>query len=66
LVTLGKSWELIAPRLLITSDRHLSSADVASTLRVPRDLWDQWVCRGRRRLHQHLTKDFAEIFAIWA
>jgi hypothetical protein len=66
IVTLGKSWELLTPRLLATSDRRLSSGDVSTALRVPRDLWDQWVSRGRRRLHQHLARDFADTFAIWA
>jgi hypothetical protein len=48
LVSMGKSWELLRPRLLAAADRRLSSDDVAGTLRVPRDLWDQWVSRGRR------------------
>jgi hypothetical protein len=65
-LTLGKSWELLRPRLLAAADRQLSSSDVAGTLRVPRDLWDQWVSRGRRRLRQHLGAVYAEVFALWA
>jgi hypothetical protein len=66
LVTLGKTWELIRPRLLAAADRRLSSDDAAGTLRVPRDLWDQWISRGRRRLRQHLGTEYAEVFALWA
>lgn len=66
LVTLGETWELLRPRLLAAADRQLSSSDVASTLRVPRDLWDQWVSRGRRRLRQHLGAGYVEVFTLWA
>lgn len=66
LVSLGQCWESLRPRLLATPDRRLSAADVAGTLRVPRDLWDQWVSRGRRYLRQHLGTQHAEIFALWA
>jgi hypothetical protein len=65
LVTLGKTWELLSPRLL-AADRQLSSSDVAGALRVPRDLWNQWVSRGRRHLRQHLGTGYAEVFALWA
>jgi hypothetical protein len=64
-VSLGKSWEMLRPRLLAASDRRLSAADIAVTLRVPRDLWDQWVSRGRRRLRQHLGTEYTEVFALW-
>ena len=64
-VSLGKSWELLRPRLLAAPDRRLSSDDVAGILCVPRDLWDQWVSRGRRRLRQHLRTGYAEVFALW-
>jgi hypothetical protein len=66
LVTLGGTWEALRPRLLAAADRRLSSDDVAGTLRVPRDLWDQWVSRGRRRLRQHLGVGYGEVFALWA
>ncbi|MHB1557726.1 MAG: hypothetical protein ACYC61_09620 [Isosphaeraceae bacterium] len=65
LVSLGQSWELLRPRLLDAPDRRLSAADVAGTLRVPRDLWDQWVSRGRRRLRQQLGTQYPETFALW-
>jgi hypothetical protein len=65
LVTLGGTWEVLRPRLLAAADRRLSSEDVAGTLRVPRDLWDQWVSRGRRHLRQHLGAGYAEVFALW-
>lgn len=64
-VSLGKSWELLRPRLLAASDRRLSSADVAGVLRVPRDLWDQWVSRGRHRLRRLLGIGYTEVFALW-
>jgi hypothetical protein len=63
-LTLGKIWEALRPRL--AADRQLCSSDVAGALRVPRDLWDQWVSRGRRRLRQHLGTGYAEVFALWA
>jgi hypothetical protein len=66
LLTLGKTWELLRPRLLAATDRHLTSSNVASTLRVPRDLWDQWVSRGRRHLRHHLGTAYAEVFALWS
>jgi hypothetical protein len=65
LLTLGKAWALLRPRLLATTDRRLSSDDVAGTLRVPRDLWDQWISRGRRRLRQQLGTGYEEAFALW-
>jgi hypothetical protein len=64
--TLGKTWEMLRPRLLTVPDRRLSSSDVASALHVPRDLWDQWVSRGRRRLRQQLGGEYAQVFALWA
>ena len=66
LLSLGKSWEVLRPRLLAAPDRWLSSGDVAAALRVPRDLWDQWVSRGRRHLRQHLRTRYGEVFALWA
>ena len=66
LVSLGKTWELLRPQLLAAADRRLTSAEVAGALRVPRDLWDQWVSRGRRRLLQYLGTGYAEVFALWA
>jgi hypothetical protein len=65
-VPLGKAWELLRRQLLAVADRRLSSAEVAGTLRVPRDLWDQWVSRGRRRVRQQLGSEYARVFAIWA
>jgi hypothetical protein len=65
-VSLGNAWELLRPQLLAAADRRLSSADVAGTLRVPRDLWDQWVSRGRRRLREQPGTEYREVFAIWA
>ena len=64
-VTLGKGWESLTPRLLAVANRQLSSSDVAGSLRVPRDLWDQWVSRGRRRLRQHLEDEYTKVFALW-
>jgi hypothetical protein len=64
-VSLGESWDLLKPRLLAAPGRRLSSDDVASIFCVPRDLWDQWVSRGRRRLRQHLGTAYAEAFALW-
>jgi hypothetical protein len=65
LLTLSKTWALLRPRLLATTDRRLSSDDVAGTLRVTRDLWDQWISRGRRRLRQHLGSGYDEAFSLW-
>jgi hypothetical protein len=64
-LTLATTWALLRPRLLATTDRRLSSDDVAGTLRVPRDLWDQWISRGRRRLRQQLGTRYDEAFALW-
>jgi hypothetical protein len=63
--TLGETWAILRPRLLATTDQRLSSDDVAGTLRVPRDLWDQWISRGRRRLRQSLGTGYDEAFALW-
>jgi len=65
-LTLGKTWESLRPQLLAAGDRQLSSSNVAGVLLVPRDLWDQWVSRGRRHLRQHLGTRYAEVFALWA
>jgi hypothetical protein len=65
-LTLGRAWEELRARLLAAAGRRLSSGEVAGVLRVPRDLWDQWTSRGRRRLRQHLGEAFAEVFALWA
>jgi hypothetical protein len=65
LVSLGKSWDLLRPRILAVTDRRLSSDDVAGTLHVPRDSWDQWISRGRRRLRQHVGTGYDEEFALW-
>lgn len=65
-VSLGSFWESVRPRLIAAPDRRLSSADMAAMLRVPRDLWDQWVSRGRRRLRQHFAIEYSELFALWA
>lgn len=64
-LSLGKSWDHLKPQLLAATDRRLSADDVAGTLRVPRDLWDQWISRGRRRLRQHLGPEYPEAFALW-
>ena len=65
LLTLKKAWEAFGPRLLAATDRRLSSNDVSGVLRIPRDLWDQWVSRGRRRLQQQLGSEYPEVFALW-
>ena len=65
-LTLATAWEELKPRLLAAADRRLSSSDVAGVLRIPRDLWDQWVSRGRRLLRQELGSAYAEMFAFWA
>jgi len=65
LLSLSKSWELLRPRLLAVTDQRLSSDDVAGTLHVPRDSWDQWISRGRRRLRQHVGAGYDEEFALW-
>jgi DNA-directed RNA polymerase specialized sigma24 family protein len=64
-LTLGSAWEGLRPRLLAAVERRLSSRDVAGVLRVPRDLWDQWISRGRRHLRQQLGGEYAEVFALW-
>jgi hypothetical protein len=65
-LTLGGAWDKLRPPLLAAIDRRLSSGDVARALSVPRDLWDQWVSRGRRRLRGSLGREYADAFALWA
>jgi hypothetical protein len=65
LLTLASAWEALRPLLLAARDRRLSSIDVAAVLRVPRDLWDQWISRGRRRLRQEMRDEYDEVFALW-
>jgi hypothetical protein len=65
-LTLDGAWGKLRPRLLATVDRRLLSSHVALALNVPRDLWDQWLSRGRRRLRESLGGEYAEAFALWA
>lgn len=63
--SLGKAWDLLKPRLVATADRRLSADEVAGVLHVPRDLWDQWISRARRRLRQHLGEGYNKVFLLW-
>jgi hypothetical protein len=66
-VSLGGAWEDLKLEVarLAPANRHLPTL-VAKTLRVPRDLWDQWLSRGRRRLKEHLGHTYVEVFRFWA
>jgi hypothetical protein len=64
-LTLASAWEELRSHLLAAVEQKLSSRDVAGVLRVPRDLWDQWISRGRRQVRQHLGSEYAEVFALW-
>jgi hypothetical protein len=66
LCSLGSCWEMLRPRLVAGPDRRLASDDVARAFRVPRDLWDQWVSRGRRRVRQKIGAEYSNLFALWA
>jgi len=65
LLNLGSAWEALKPLLLAAANRRLSASDVSKTLHVPRDLWDQWSSRGRRRLKQDMGEEYTEVFALW-
>ncbi len=65
LLSLGAAWEALRPLLLAAADRRLSASEVAAVLRVPRDLWDQWISRGRRRLKVDMGDEYDEVFALW-
>jgi hypothetical protein len=62
---LGSAWEALRPLLLAAVGRRLSASEVAAVLRVPRDLWDQWISRGRRRLKQDMGDEYAAVFPLW-
>lgn len=65
-LVLGSAWAKLRPQLLASVERRLSSVEIARALSIPRDLWDQWVSRGRRRLREALGKEYVEAFALWA
>jgi len=65
-LVLGSAWAKLRPLLVASVEKRLSSVEIARALSIPRDLWDQWISRGRRRLREALGKEYVEAFALWA
>ncbi len=44
---------------------QVSVDSLAPLIPVSRDLWDQWIHRGRRRIQERLGADYSRVFAVW-
>jgi hypothetical protein len=62
---LGQFWQEVRATLLLAPDRQVGIDRLAPLVPVGRDLWNQWVSRGRRKVQEHLGADYRRVFAMW-
>jgi hypothetical protein len=63
--SLGHLWELVREIVLSLPARQVSVDRLASLVPVRRDLWDQWISRGRRMVQRRLGADYSNVFPLW-
>jgi hypothetical protein len=65
-ISLEELWRQVRAALLETPDRQVPVEQLASLLSVRRDVWNQWISRGRRMVADRMARDFSEVFAMWS
>jgi hypothetical protein len=63
--SLEQLWQGVRTILLRSADRDVSVERLAPLIPASRDLWNQWISRGRRMLQAKLGADYAPVFAVW-